>query len=304
MEISQASPSDLVLPRLRKIGQEAEEAMYQVTEGANTHKGLIFSLGLISACLVRLQMKLNRTPNFTDLSKLQELICLNSKDLTKELESELESESESGSDNKLKNIPETKLENDFKNKVKKDSFQESQLELGRKRRTEIGQEINQETILKNTLVKNPEVNPETFSNQSSRPTTSHGEAVFALYGLKGIRQEAEEGFPAVFQVGLPAYDKFLEKYDQQDFVLVLTLLELILVTGDTNLVKRGGLKGLTFMRSEAARVLKLAPDLSEAELTEQLIAFDKAAMEKNLSPGGAAKPPGHCTLAMTRWFFC
>ena len=264
MEISQASSTDLVLPRLRKIGQEAEEAMYEVTEGANTHKGLIFSLGLISVCLVRLQMKLNRVPNFKDSLGLQELICLNSKGLTKELEIVLKSDLES------------ELKNELKNEMEKDPYQSPQLDLGQKRSMETRQEINQT------------ISQAGFSNRLSKQTTSHGEAVYALYGLKGIRQEAEEGFPAVFEVGLPAYVTFLERYDQHDSALVLTLLELILVTDDTNLVKRGGLKGLAFMRSEAVRILNLAPDLSEAELMEELLAFDKATIEKNLSPGGAA----------------
>ena len=268
MEMAQASPTDLVLPRLRKIGQEAEQAMYQVTGGANTHKGLIFSLGLISACLVRLQMKLNRTPNYKDSVKLQKLICLNSQDLTKELNRDLEIEHKKD----LKTEPEP----NFNIKVKKAPFPVSQLDLGQKRKKEIRRDVNQT------------INSEGFSNQPSRPVTSHGEAVYARYGLKGIRQEAEQGFPAVFQVGLPAYGRFLEKYEHQDVVSVLTLLELMIVTDDTNLVKRGGLEGLLFMRAEAARILNLVPDLNQAELIEQLIAFDKAAIEKNLSPGGAA----------------
>ncbi|AZO94863.1 triphosphoribosyl-dephospho-CoA synthase CitG [Halocella sp. SP3-1] len=38
-----------LLEHLRGIGKEAERDMYQATGGVNTHKGLIFSLGIISA---------------------------------------------------------------------------------------------------------------------------------------------------------------------------------------------------------------------------------------------------------------
>ena len=43
-----------VLTRLRPLGLEAEEAMKQATGGANTHKGLIFSLGILCAAAGRL----------------------------------------------------------------------------------------------------------------------------------------------------------------------------------------------------------------------------------------------------------
>lgn len=36
---------------IRKIGLEAEDAMYLATGGVNTHKGLIFSLGILCACV-------------------------------------------------------------------------------------------------------------------------------------------------------------------------------------------------------------------------------------------------------------
>jgi len=39
---------DLLVP-LRKIGIEGEQEMYRVTEGVNTQKGLIFSIGILSA---------------------------------------------------------------------------------------------------------------------------------------------------------------------------------------------------------------------------------------------------------------
>ncbi|MDB1124959.1 triphosphoribosyl-dephospho-CoA synthase CitG [Vibrio algarum] len=38
---------DELLPHLRRIGIEAERAMFDVTNGVNTHKGMIFTLGLI-----------------------------------------------------------------------------------------------------------------------------------------------------------------------------------------------------------------------------------------------------------------
>ena len=43
-------PPAEVFPAVREIGVEAEKRMFEATGGVNTHKGEIFSLGLLSAC--------------------------------------------------------------------------------------------------------------------------------------------------------------------------------------------------------------------------------------------------------------
>jgi len=49
-----AGESSGLLPELRKLGIEAEKAMFAATNGVNTHKGLIFSMGLVCAAAGRL----------------------------------------------------------------------------------------------------------------------------------------------------------------------------------------------------------------------------------------------------------
>lgn len=44
-------PPGELLPDLRFLGREAEEAMLRATGGVNTHKGLVFSMGLLCAAL-------------------------------------------------------------------------------------------------------------------------------------------------------------------------------------------------------------------------------------------------------------
>lgn len=41
------------LPALRSIGRQAETEMFQATDGVNTHKGALFSIGLLCACAGR-----------------------------------------------------------------------------------------------------------------------------------------------------------------------------------------------------------------------------------------------------------
>jgi len=50
-----ALPAEVILPRLRPIGLKAEAAMFCATGGVNTHKGSIFSLGLLCAAAGRLR---------------------------------------------------------------------------------------------------------------------------------------------------------------------------------------------------------------------------------------------------------
>lgn len=50
---SAQQPSQSVLPALRMIGLRCEAAMFTATKGVNTHKGSIFSLGLLCAALGR-----------------------------------------------------------------------------------------------------------------------------------------------------------------------------------------------------------------------------------------------------------
>ena len=70
--------------------------------------------------------------------------------------------------------------------------------------------------------------------------------------------------------------------------LVKTLLTLMRETEDSNVVYRGGMEGLTFVKEKAAELLTLLEGpLTEGGL-ENVRAFDAVCIEKNLSPGGSA----------------
>lgn len=46
-------PEEALLPALREVGVRAEAAMFRATQGVNTHKGALFSLGLLCGCAGR-----------------------------------------------------------------------------------------------------------------------------------------------------------------------------------------------------------------------------------------------------------
>ena len=77
-----ASPG--LLERLRGIGKECEEEMWRATGGVNTHKGMIFSFGILLAATAKLMkagMKIGRDGNSF-------LICQEVKSITRGLSRE------------------------------------------------------------------------------------------------------------------------------------------------------------------------------------------------------------------------
>lgn len=52
-----AQPAERLLPRLRPLGLACENAMFSATQGVNTHKGSIFSLGLLCSAFGRLSTR-------------------------------------------------------------------------------------------------------------------------------------------------------------------------------------------------------------------------------------------------------
>lgn len=117
---------------------------------------------------------------------------------------------------------------------------------------------------------------------------THGQKVLKETGTQGIRGEAESGFASVFDVGLPALRGAIAEGNAFNEALVKTLLTLLCETEDSNVVYRGGLEGLAYVRNQAAEILSLTDGpLCEADMA-RVRAFDAACIEKNLSPGGSA----------------
>lgn len=64
----------MLLPTLRRIGRDAERAMFAATEGVNTQKGLIFLLGVLSAAAAFVDRKLT-APQAADICAAAAEIC-------------------------------------------------------------------------------------------------------------------------------------------------------------------------------------------------------------------------------------
>lgn len=193
---------EAVFDAIRPIGMEAESAMLAATGGVNTHKGAIFSMGLLCAAAGRLD-----PANWQPEVLLRECAAM-----TKGL-------------------------------VSRD-----------------------------------------FSGITRESATTAGERFYAEYGITGIRGQAEAGFPAVRDVGLPTLKKGITSGLSFNDAGCATLLHLICAAEDTNLIHRGGRKTQLALQKELRALLDQTPFPSQ----EQIRKLDMEFTKKNLSPGGSA----------------
>lgn len=184
--------------QLRRLGLQAEKDMYAATGGVNTHKGAIFTMGILCGAAGRL-WKPDGTWNGAEL--FREVAAM-----TREA-----------------------MEEDFR-----------------------------------------------------KGGDTAGFRLYGEYGIRGIRGEAAEGLPSVAKIGLPAYQKALERFSDRNAAGVHTLLTLIAQVQDTNMLKRGGPKPAREAAEKCAELICRTYSLSEVEQ------LDEWFMERNLSPGGCA----------------
>lgn len=189
--------------RLRLSGRLAESGMLAVTGGANTHKGAIFTLGLVCGGLGRLGMERWSSP---------ERVLAEAKAMAQGI---------------------------------------------------VDQELS-------SLAENTARTP--------------GERFYLQYGITGVRGQAEQGFPAVLEVGLPVLETGLEQGRSRDEAGAGALLSLLAQIQDTNMIRRGGIAA---QREQSARLrILLAKDPFPSR--EILEALDLEYIQANWSPGGSA----------------
>lgn len=109
-----------------------------------------------------------------------------------------------------------------------------------------------------------------------------GVRLFQASGLTGARGQAAAGFPLVRSVGLPCLYAALESGMSLNDAAVFALLSLMAKADDSNVFKRGGQEGQTWVR-EQARALAALPLNMEA-----VRGMDRACIRRNISPGGCA----------------
>ncbi|WP_343711091.1 triphosphoribosyl-dephospho-CoA synthase CitG [Kosakonia radicincitans] len=114
-----------------------------------------------------------------------------------------------------------------------------------------------------------------------------GEQLFRDYGFTGARGEAESGFATVRIHGLPVWENAINAGYSPEESLLRVLLSLMAHNPDTNILARGGLKGLRYAQRYAARILRIK-HFTGNRFRQALLNMDKAFIARNLSPGGSA----------------
>ena len=200
-------PISLLLQELKPLGRTAERNMLKATEGINTHKGAIFSLGILCAAAGNV---------FDD-----------------------------------------------------DSFGIGLILSTAARITAGVVELDFGPIL------------------CGKPPQTAGERFFLSHGITGARGQAESGFKEVREHALPVLRQSLQAGLSFNDGCVNALLELMVVTDDTNILHRAGFDGLCFVKHSAAAILACG-GVYTSKGKKAVDEFDKCCVEKNISPGGAA----------------
>ncbi|UOR13578.1 triphosphoribosyl-dephospho-CoA synthase [Halobacillus amylolyticus] len=116
---------------------------------------------------------------------------------------------------------------------------------------------------------------------------THGSSVFARFGVKGARGEAESGFPHLTKVALPKLVEARRNGLSESLVRLETLVALIAHLDDTCILHRGGLAALQMAKQKANDVLE-SGGVSATEGWIKLEELNQSLLEHNASPGGSA----------------
>lgn len=111
-----------------------------------------------------------------------------------------------------------------------------------------------------------------------------GERIYAMYGVAGVRSDAERGFPSVLYHGLPVLEAGLAAGKTPDEAGAAALLAIIAHTADTNVISRVGIEG----QKAASEVLRVLLEKQPYPDKATLETLDRAYIAQNLSPGGCA----------------
>ena len=123
---------------------------------------------------------------------------------------------------------------------------------------------------------------------------SNGASVLRRFGAGGARIEAAFGFPSIYDVGLPALRRAAGSAPgDAEAARVEACFALVATLEDTNLLHRGGLRGLRFAR-RAARSFLDDGGVGRPDWRERARTVHESFVVRRLSPGGSAD-----LLAMT-----
>lgn len=196
-------PAAVTFAALRRPGMEAERQMLAATRQVNTHKGAIFSVGILCGALGR-----------------------------------LDAEAWADSDR----------------------------------------------ILDECAAMTAGLTAKDFAGVTKENASTVGQRLFIEYGITGVRGQAEAGFPAVREYGLPVLEAGLSMGKSYDEAGCAALLHMLCHDTDTNMIARSNVQTARTVSENLRPLLERTP-YPDKQTLEQL---DRQFVQKNLSPGGSA----------------
>lgn len=112
---------------------------------------------------------------------------------------------------------------------------------------------------------------------------SYGERLYLEFGITGIRGEASAAYPTISKIALPALKKYLAQGLEVNEAGAWTLLEILAVTEDTNVLARSNMQTLKDVQQKVKDLLE-----NDEKSLQDICELDKLFIEKNISPGGCA----------------
>jgi triphosphoribosyl-dephospho-CoA synthase len=124
-------------------------------------------------------------------------------------------------------------------------------------------------------------------DRMSMPRASNGERMRTRYGVPGARGEAQEGFPHVIKVGLPALRASRAAGHAENTARLDALVAIIAKLQDTCVLSRGGKAALHDARTLASAVM-VCGGTGTLQGRYLLRRLEQNMLSHNASPGGAA----------------
>lgn len=121
----------------------------------------------------------------------------------------------------------------------------------------------------------------------SGESMTKGEAAYARHGVRGVRGEAEDGYPSVRAHALPVYREMCARGASFDDAAVQTLLSLIANVRDTNVIGRHGMEMSERVMDRARRALAVGGMTNDAGRAD-VRRMDAELSDRRVSPGGCA----------------
>ncbi len=146
--------------------------------------------------------------------------------------------------------------------------------------------LAKETLL--TLIKKMTcglVEKELINNAHTAKTA--GEKLYNKYGITGIRGEVEKGFPSIEKKGLPALRYAMARGASINDALIHTLISLMTVVEDSNVVWRTDYETLLELHKTAENILQLGSIFTSAGRLA-INDAEKYFEHRRISPGGSA----------------